>query len=254
MVVALPSLRMARVRGVAVSTIFALGIFGCGAQRVEPAPTPSSTVTPKAPAPTVSPSPLTPASPPTPQASASVVQEPIASAPVHVDSVPTDETPPPDAPKVLPSVGIERWRAAIENYVPTVQPGKVVRLNGASQPFAEYLNLVHSRVHQIFANQFLASLDSQPHSVPMNRYDLHVTLEIVVEPRAGRIHRMGVTASSGLTAFDIYTLDSVFRAQPFGPAPRVIVSADGFVYFHWEFHRNEQACGTWNTRPFLLGP
>jgi hypothetical protein len=63
---------------------------------------------------------------------------------------------------------------------------------------------------------------------------------------------LGVTKASGVTAFDINALDSVHRAQPFGAPPREIVSPDGFVYFHWEFHRGPQACGTWNARPFIL--
>jgi hypothetical protein len=64
---------------------------------------------------------------------------------------------------------------------------------------------------------------------------------------------MGVVKTSGITAFDIAALDSVHRAQPFGPAPGAIVSPDGNVYLHWEFHRDEVfACSTMNARPFLL--
>jgi hypothetical protein len=45
----------------------------------------------------------------------------------------------------------------------------------------------------------------------------------------------------------------VHRAQPFGPAPGAIVSADGNVYLHWEFHRDEVfACSTMHARPFML--
>jgi hypothetical protein len=56
-----------------------------------------------------------------------------------------------------------------------------------------------------------------------------------------------------VTAFDIAALDSVDRAQPFGPAPAAIVSPDGNVYLHWEFHRNEVfACSTQGARPFIL--
>ena len=48
-------------------------------------------------------------------------------------------------------------------------------------------------------------------------------------------------------------LDAVQRASPFGPAPSAIVSSDGNVYLHWEFHRDEvYACSTMNARPFLL--
>jgi hypothetical protein len=45
----------------------------------------------------------------------------------------------------------------------------------------------------------------------------------------------------------------VDRAQPFGPAPVEIVSGDGRVYFHWEFHRDEvYACSTAGAQPYLL--
>ncbi len=62
--------------------------------------------------------------------------------------------------------GIERWRSAIENYVPSVKPGNQTALNSARAPFASYLNLVHNRLHPIFADQFLASLDELPGSHP----------------------------------------------------------------------------------------
>jgi len=64
---------------------------------------------------------------------------------------------------------------------------------------------------------------------------------------------MGVVKTSGITAFDVAALDAVDRAQPFGPAPNAIVSPDGNVYLHWEFHRDEvYACSTMGARPFLL--
>lgn len=64
---------------------------------------------------------------------------------------------------------------------------------------------------------------------------------------------MGVVRLSGVTAFDVAALDAVDRAAPFGPAPDAIVSPDGNVYLHWEFHRNEiYACSTMGARPFIL--
>jgi hypothetical protein len=64
---------------------------------------------------------------------------------------------------------------------------------------------------------------------------------------------MGVTKASGVTAFDIVALNSVQRASPYGKAPDAIVSPDGNVYLHWEFHRDPfDACTTRNARPFLL--
>ncbi len=150
-------------------------------------------------------------------------------------------------------VGIERWRSAIENYVASVKPGNQTALNTARVPFANYLNRIHNRIHPIFAEGFLDSLDSLPDSHPLNRQEITTNLEIVLDKEEGRIQRMGVTKTSGVTAFDVAALESVQRAQPFGPPPREIVSPDGNVYFHWEFHRNrDEACSTYFARPFIL--
>ena len=78
-------------------------------------------------------------------------------------------------------------------------------------------------------------------------------LEIVLNRDDGHVVKMGVVRTSGVTAFDIAALDSVQRASPFGKPPSAIVSPDGNVYFHWEFHRDPiYACSTMNARPFLL--
>lgn len=151
------------------------------------------------------------------------------------------------------STGIERWRSAIENYVPSVKPGNQTALNTARSPFGTYLSVIHNRLHPIFADWFLASLDSLPASNPMNNASLSTNLEIVLDQEEGRIVNMGVTKASGVTAFDVSALDSVKRASPFGPPPREILSPDGRVYLHWEFHRNPAvACTTYNARPYIL--
>jgi len=147
----------------------------------------------------------------------------------------------------------ERWRAAIENYDPSVKPGNQTALNAAAVPFASFLNSIHNRLHPIFAEEFLAALDGLPASNPLNNQNLVTHLEIVVSKDQGRIVRMGVTKPSGVTAFDVVALNSVNRAQPFGKAPDIIASPDGNVYLHWEFHRDPfDACTTRNARPFLL--
>lgn len=151
------------------------------------------------------------------------------------------------------SMGIEKWRAAIENYVPSVRPGNQTALNTARVPFASYLNTVHNRLHPIFADSFLASLDSLPGSHPMNRPEIKTHLEIVLSQEDGRVVRLGVTHTSGVTAFDIAALESVQRGSPYGQPPREIVSPDGNVYFHWEFHRiPHYACSTYFARPYIL--
>ena len=70
--------------------------------------------------------------------------------------------------------------------------------------------------------------------------------------REGHLKKMGIVKTSGITAFDIAALDSVDRAQPFGPPPNAIVSPDGNVYLWWEFHRDEvYACSTQGARPLF---
>jgi TonB family protein len=146
----------------------------------------------------------------------------------------------------------ERWRSAIENYVSSVKPGNQTALNTAAVPFASYLNGMHNRIHPIFADSFLESLDGLPPNHPMNDQHLVTRLEIVLT-KEGHLRKMGIVKTSGLTAFDIAALDAIDRAQPFGPAPGAIVSPDGNVYLHWEFHRDEvYACSTQGARPFIL--
>jgi TonB family protein len=151
------------------------------------------------------------------------------------------------------SLGLEHWKPALENYVATVQPGNQTALNTARVPFARYLNAIHARIHPVFADSFLDSLTRLPKDHPLNREEMSTHLEIVLSKEDGRIVRMGITKSSGVTAFDVGALDSVQKASPFGTPPEVIVSPDGNVYLHWEFHRiPHYACSTYFARPYIL--
>jgi len=147
----------------------------------------------------------------------------------------------------------EKWRAAIENYDPSVKPGNQTALNAARVPFATYINHIHNRLHPIFAEEFLEALDGLSNAHAFNNPGLVTHIEIVLSKDTGRVVRLGVTKTSGMTAFDIVALNSVTRASPFGKAPEAIVSPDGNVYLHWEFHRDPfDACTTRNARPFML--
>jgi len=151
------------------------------------------------------------------------------------------------------TLGIERWRASLENYVATVKPGNQTALNAARVPFAAYLNQVHNRLHLTFADDFLASLSGLPPDHPLNRRDMSTHLEIALSKEDGRIVRIGITKSSGVTMFDVGALEAVSKSAPYGVPPGSIVSSDGNVYLHWEFHRNpEWACSTYFARPFIL--
>lgn len=146
----------------------------------------------------------------------------------------------------------DRYKAAVENYEPSVKLGNQTALNAAAVPFASYLNSIHNRLHPIFADEFLGSLDNLSPTNALNQ-NLVTHVEIVVKAEDGSIVRMGVTKPSGSTTYDVAALDSVERASPFGKAPDIIRSPDGNVYLHWEFHRNPfDACSTRNASPFIL--
>jgi hypothetical protein len=136
-----------------------------------------------------------------------------------------------------------------------VQLGDQPARGKARVPFAHYLDQIHNRVYQIFANQFLESLRRLPASSPMNanRERMFTSLELVLDRQERRLVRMGVTKTSGITAFDVGVLESVSRAAPFGPPPTETLSPDGNVYLHWEFHREPMyACSTFFAHPFML--
>lgn len=151
------------------------------------------------------------------------------------------------------SMGLERWKPALENYVASVKVGNQTALNTARVPFAAYLNHIHQRLHEIYAHGFLGHLDQLPPDHPLNNPEMSTHLEIALSREDGRIVKMGITKSSGVTAFDVGALESVEKAGPYGVPPGAIVSADGNVYLHWEFHRKPMyACSTYFARPYII--
>lgn len=124
--------------------------------------------------------------------------------------------------------------------------------DAARLPLAAYLNAIHNRIHPLFADQFLASLDSLPTTHALSDMALFTTLELVISGKDGRLVRYAVVRASGVSAFDVGALSAVQQASPFEPAPDSIRSPDGNVYVQWEFHRDPMmSCSTVNARPFI---
>lgn len=134
-----------------------------------------------------------------------------------------------------------------------MKPHDITALGASARPWASYLVQMHTRVHPIFADGFVAGLAALGPTHPLNDKKLVTIIEIVLKPD-GTIDRLGVVKSSGLTAFDIGALDAFDRAAPFGAAPPAIVSADGRIYLQWEMHRDELECSTVGVRPYILRP
>jgi TonB family protein len=121
--------------------------------------------------------------------------------------------------------------------------------------FAGYVNRMHVRIHPVFEDGFLASLESRPATDPLNDPNLNARLEIVLD-KTGKLLTIGVVQSSSVQAFDLSALQAVERAQPFDVPPTDILSADDNVYMQWIFYRDERCgCATFNARPAILfGP
>jgi TonB family protein len=168
---------------------------------------------------------------------------PTTAAPPPAPLPPVARTEPPEQPAVAQS----RALAPVSGEA----PGDQTALDTAAVPFASYVNGMHKRIHRIFAESFLGSLHSLPRDNPMNDPTIFTRVEIVLR-RDGRLLKMGIVKGSGVTAFDIAALDSVQRATPFGPAPSALLSPDGNMHLHWEFHRDEVfACSATSARPFI---
>ena len=144
----------------------------------------------------------------------------------------------------------EHFRAASENYIAGVRPGNQTALNAAASPFARFLHDMHVRIHQEFAEHYLATLPLDP-SDPLNDESLYTVLEIAVNPD-GTIFQVGIIRTSGQTLYDLGAFTAVWRAQPYPHPPSIIMSGDGHAWLHWRFDRGPNHCGTWNAEPFLL--
>ena len=144
----------------------------------------------------------------------------------------------------------KKFRAAIENFVPNVKTGNQTALNAAASPFAAYLADIHRPIHREFAMRFLRSLPLVSDG-PYSDYSMYTRLEIVIN-QDGTLHHAGVVRTSGFLPFDHGVWNAVNRAAPFSEPPKKILSGDGRVYVHWDFHRNERQCGTFNAQPFIL--
>lgn len=147
----------------------------------------------------------------------------------------------------------EKYRAAIENYDPTVKAGNQTSLNAARVPFASYINMMHNRIHPIFADGFLGGLKNLAADDKLSNMKLSAHMELVLDGETGTVVNAGIVRPSGVTAFDVAAISSVYSGGPYGKAPDVIVSPDGKVYVHWEFYRDPYyACTSKFARPYLL--
>jgi len=146
---------------------------------------------------------------------------------------------------------LARVRAAVENFIPEVHPGNQTALNTRAAPFAAYIARMHRSIHELWGFGQLEEWDDKPGSSPFNNRNLMTELEIVLNGD-GTIDRIGVARSSGLLEYDVAAVDVAYTAGPYPDPPRAIRSANGKIYVHWRFYRDERQCATSGADPFIL--
>ncbi len=144
-----------------------------------------------------------------------------------------------------------RIRAALENFIPEVKPGNQTALNTREAPFAAYIAKMHRSIHRLWGFGALDDWDDLPGSSPLNNPNLSTTLEMVLN-RDGTVDKVTVVRGSGYLGFDVAAIDTAFNAGPYPDPPRAIRSANGKIYVHWQFHRDERQCATSGVDYFIL--
>jgi TonB family protein len=144
-----------------------------------------------------------------------------------------------------------RVRAALENFIPEVKPGNQTALNTRAAPFAAYIAKMHRSIHKLWGFGALDDWDELPSSSPLNNYKLSTTLEMVLD-RDGTVDKVTVVRASGYLPFDAAAIDVAFNAGPYPDPPRAIRSANGKIYVHWQFNRDERQCATSGVDYFIL--
>ncbi len=146
---------------------------------------------------------------------------------------------------------VARVQAALENFVPEVQPGNTTELSTRAAPFAAYIARMHRSIHKLWGFDQLEAWDELTGSSPLNDSKLATTLEAVIN-RDGTIDKVTIVRTSGYLGFDAAAIDVLYTAGPFPDPPREIRSPDGKIYVHWTFHRDERQCTPAYTQYFIL--
>jgi TonB family protein len=105
-----------------------------------------------------------------------------------------------------------------------------------------YLRALHTKVHHIWADSFLAMATTQlPKDHPINQASRATELELVLTSE-GSLVDVKVAKASGSSEFDSSAVDVVKAAAPFVLAPEDVLSDDGKVRVRWTLARDDRRC------------
>jgi hypothetical protein len=115
----------------------------------------------------------------------------------------------------------------------------------------EFFRLLHERLHPIFSDQFLTSLDAGGPASPFNNPALNTLVMVEVFQATGELSTITIVESSGLLTFDLAALETFARVTPLS-VPSILSDASGIVRFAWRFSRPpEVACTSLNASPIV---
>ena len=117
--------------------------------------------------------------------------------------------------------------------------------------FSAYIAQMHRSIHDKWGFGQILVWDEQPRTSPVNDPTLLATLEFVLNGD-GTIDNIKVIRSSGLAAYDVAAVDVAYSAGPYPNAPKAIRSANGKIYIHWDFHRDDRQCATSGVNYYIL--
>jgi hypothetical protein len=107
--------------------------------------------------------------------------------------------------------------------------------NEKRQAWARVLNAFHGRVHPLFADEYLATLEGLPPTADVNRQQVVTVAEVTLGGDGGLVD-VTPLRRSGIEAFDEAVLSSVRRGAPYvAPPPSLLVG--GRVRFRYAFAR-----------------
>lgn len=134
-------------------------------------------------------------------------------------------------------------REALLNHDIRVQTGTEMHLSTRSDASAAYINYLHDKIHQRWP-LYLRALDVRfgPNDALSNP-SLMTAVEFGVSSQGEVVHA-GIVRSSGQAQFDGEALLMVRNLGPHRPPPPGLLSHDGNLYVHWQFHRDQRMCGT----------
>lgn len=144
-------------------------------------------------------------------------------------------------------------RSSLINHGHEVRVGNHQGVDSKSGGYASYVGLIHHKIHERWANNYLIDLDlHEPGGSPMNNPQLNTKLEFVISAQDGTVESVNIVRSSGQLRFDAQAIAIAHQIGPHPNPPPALVSPNGKVYMHWNFWRDQRQCGPFGASVFIV--